>query len=66
MPEFDSGSLRSCRDIPLVRGRINQVEVVYDTVVEGGQAPGLVTEVPLHGDNASTLLIAAEAYSRHE
>jgi hypothetical protein len=42
------------------------VEVVYDTVVEGGQAPGLVTEVPLHGDNPSTLLIAAEAYSRHE
>lgn len=66
LPESDTGSLRSCRDIPLVRGRINQVEVAYDTVVEGGRAPGLVTEVLLHGDDASTMFIAAEAYSRDE
>ncbi|GHJ55645.1 hypothetical protein Nm8I071_49520 [Nonomuraea sp. TT08I-71] len=66
LPEFDSGSLRSRRAIPLVCGPINQVEVVYDTVVEGRHDAGLVSEVLLHGDHASTLLIAAEAHSRHE
>jgi hypothetical protein len=45
---------------------VNQVEVVYDTLVEGGSAPGLVSEVLLHGDDCSTLLIAAEAYDRDE
>ncbi|MFT4227051.1 hypothetical protein [Micropruina sp.] len=66
LPPSDTGSLRSRRDVPLTRGRINQVEVVYDITVEGCLAPGLVTEVLLHGDTASTLLIAAEAYSRDE
>lgn len=66
LPEFDLDSLRSRQGIPLVRGPINQVEVVYDTIVEGGRCAGLVSEVLLHGDHASTLLIAAEAYSRHE
>ncbi|MEU1686467.1 hypothetical protein [Micromonospora sp. NPDC005707] len=66
LPESDSGSLRSRRGIPLVCGPINQVEVVYDNVVEGRHDAGLVSEVLLHGDHASTLLIAAEAYSRHE
>ncbi|MFI1992993.1 hypothetical protein [Actinoplanes sp. NPDC020271] len=66
LPEFDSGARRSRREIPLVRGPINQVEVVYDTVVEGGREAGLVSEVLLHGNHASTLLIAAEAYSRNE
>lgn len=66
LPSTDAGSLRSRRDAPLVTGRINRVEVVFDTLVEGGSAPGLVTEVLLHGDTSSTLLVAAEAYSRHE
>jgi hypothetical protein len=66
LPESDTGSLRSCRDVPLVTGPVNQVEVVYDTLVEGGACPGLVTEALLHGDNRSTLLIAAAAYSRSE
>lgn len=66
LPDSDEGSLRSRRDIPLTRGRINRVEVVYDTEVEGGSAPGLLTEVVLHGDTTATHLIAAEAYSRDE
>lgn len=66
LPESDEGSLRSRSQIPVVTGRINKVEVVVDTLVEGGSAPGLVTEVLLHGDSSSTLLIAAEAYSRDE
>ncbi len=66
LPVSDEGSLRSRREIPVVTGRINKVEVVLDTLVEGGSAPGLVTEVLLHGDTSSTLLIAAEAYSRGE
>lgn len=66
LPESDEGSLRSRRAIPLVQGRINRVEVVLDTEVEGGSAPGLLSEVLLHGDSSSTLLIAAEAYSRDE
>jgi hypothetical protein len=66
LPESDTGSLRSRRDIPLTCGRINQVEVVYDTVVEGGRCSGLVSEALLHGERASTHLIAAEAYSRDE
>lgn len=66
LPHSDEGSLRSRRDVPVVTGRINKVEVVLDTSVEGGSAPGLVTEVLLHGDTSSSLLIAAEAYSRYE
>jgi hypothetical protein len=66
LPRSDAGSRRARRDIPLVTGPVHQVEVVYDTVVEGGVCPGLVTEVLLHGDDRSTLLIAAEAYSRSE
>lgn len=66
LPESDAGSLRSGRDIPLVTGPIKQVEIVCDTLVEGATAPGLITEALLHGDTGSTLLIAAEAYSRDE
>ncbi|MFT3944515.1 MAG: hypothetical protein QM705_11955 [Ancrocorticia sp.] len=42
------------------------VEVVVDTVLEGMRAPGLISEVLLHGEASSTLLIAADAYSRDE
>ncbi len=66
LPGSDEGSLRSRQDVPLVAGRINKVEVVLDTLVEGGSAPGLVTEVLLHGDASSSLLLAAESYSRGE
>jgi hypothetical protein len=66
LPERDHGALRSRRDIPLVRGSIRRVDVVYDTLVEGGSAPGVLSEVLLQGDTGSTLLIAAEAYSRDE
>lgn len=65
LPTSDEGLLRSRRGIPLA-GWINKVEVVFDTLVDGGSAPGLVSEVVLHGDTSSTLLIAAEAYSRGE
>jgi hypothetical protein len=66
LPESDAGSRRSRRDIPLVTGPIRQVEIVCDTLAEGVTAPGLITEALLHGDTGSTLLIAAEAYSRDE
>lgn len=66
LPDSDTGSLRSRRDAPLLSGRINKVEVVLDTVVEGGSAPGLISEVLLHGDTSSSLLMAAEPYSRDE
>lgn len=64
LPGHDLGSLRARRDIDLVRGPIGAVEVVYDTTVEGTECPGLITEALLHGEGGSTLLIAAEAYSR--
>lgn len=54
---------RSCLQ---ARGHINMVEVVVDTVLEGVWAPGLVSEVLLRGEASSTLLIAADAYSRDE
>lgn len=66
LPGNDVGSLRSRRDVPLLQGRVNQVEVVYDTLADGALNPGVVTEVLLHGDGRSTLLIAGEAYSRDE
>ncbi|WP_206063252.1 hypothetical protein [Nocardioides sp. HDW12B] len=66
LPGTDHGSLRSRRDVPLVVGGIKKVEVVLDTLVEGGSAPGLVTEVLLHGDASTSLLIAAESYSHNE
>jgi hypothetical protein len=66
VPEVDVGSLRSRRDIPLVRGPIKRVDVVCDTLVKGALCPGVVTEALLRGDSESTLLIAAEAYSRAE
>lgn len=66
LPGADEGSLRSRRDVPLVAGRINKVEVVLDTLVEGGSAPGLITEALLHGDTSTSLLIAAESYSVDE
>jgi hypothetical protein len=66
LPADDGGSQRSRRDIPLLQGRVNQVEVVYDTLADGASNPGVVTEVLLHGQGRSTLLIAAEAYSPDE
>jgi hypothetical protein len=63
-PQREAGVLRPRRRIPLITGWVNQAEVVYDTLVEGGATPGLVTEVLFHGDDRSTLLIAAEAYAR--
>jgi hypothetical protein len=66
LPSSDDGEPRSRRDVPVVTGRITKVEVVLDTSVEGATAPGLVTEVLLHGDTSSSLLIAAEAYTRRE
>ncbi|WP_418058562.1 hypothetical protein [Pimelobacter simplex] len=62
----DEGSRRWRQDVPVVTGRINKVEVVLDTIVEGGSMSGLVTEVLLHGETSSSLLIAAEAYSLDE
>jgi hypothetical protein len=50
----------------LVTGPIRQVEIVCDTLVEGATSSGLITEALIHGDAGSTLLIAAEAYSREE
>jgi len=55
---------RARRNIDLTCGRIMGVEVVYDTEVEGGRSPGLLTEMLFHGESNSTHLIAAEAYSR--
>lgn len=66
LPTGAEGGLRPRSDVPLVTGTVRAVEVVCDTVVEGSSAPGLVTEVLLHGEHDSTLLIAAEAYSRDE
>jgi hypothetical protein len=66
LPQHDDGSLRSRRNVPVVTGRIKAVEVVLDTLVEGGSAPGLVTEALIHGASTSMLLVAAEAYSPHE
>lgn len=66
LPEFTDQCLRPRRDIPLAGGAVQAVEIVYDTSAEEGQAPGVVTEVLLHGLSSSTLLIAAEAYSRAE
>lgn len=66
LPDVDQGSRRSCRDAPLVTGRINGVEVVLDTSIGEESVQELVTEALLHGDTSSTLMIAAEAYSRHE
>ena len=66
LPAVDVGSRRSCRDIPLVTGPIKQVEIVVDTLVDGWHDAGVLTEALLHGEAGSTLLIAAEAYSRDE
>jgi hypothetical protein len=66
LPNSPVGDRRPRQHLPLPTGRINHVEIVYDTTVEGGACPGLVTEAFLHGKDRSTLLIAAEAYSRDE
>lgn len=68
LADFDTGSLRARLDAPVLTGRINKVEVVFDTEVELKRlsGPGVVSEVLLHGDTSSSLLIAAEAYSRDE
>ncbi len=66
LPESDSGSLRSRTGIALACGAIRAVEVVFDTTVEGSFDAGLVTEVLLHGERGTVLLVAAEAYSRNE
>lgn len=66
LPSRDQGSLRSRRNIPLACGPVQSVEVVYDTLVEGGRSPGLVTEVLLHTERGNLLLLAAEAYGANE
>lgn len=66
LPPAADGGLRPRNDPPLLRGRVNHVEVAYDVLAEGGRTPGVVSEVLLHGDHESTLLIAAEAYSRDD
>lgn len=66
LPAVDVGSLRSRRNIPLVTGPITQVEIVVDTLVEGSLGAGVITEALLRSEADSTLLIAAEAYSRDE
>lgn len=66
LPSHDEGSLRSRRGIPLARGHVRSVEVVLDTTVDAGRAPGLVTEVLLHAERGALLLIAAEAYGVDE
>lgn len=68
LADFDTGLLRARLDPPLLTGRINKVEVVFDTEVEQEwfRGPGVVSEVLLHGDTSSSLLIAAEARSRDE
>lgn len=60
------GSWRPRREIGLVTGVIRAVEIVYDTTVPGCHLPGLVTEALLHGERASTLLVAADAYGEDE
>lgn len=68
LADYNTGSLRARMDAPLLTGKINKVEVVLDTEVEERwlDGPGVVSEVLLHGDTSSSLLIAAEAYSRDE
>ncbi len=66
LPALPEGELRPRQGLPLATGRISQVEIVYDTTVDGGACPGLVTEALLRSKDRSTLLIAAEAYSRKE
>jgi hypothetical protein len=68
LANFDTGSLRARLDAPVLTGRINKVEVVFDTELDEKwlRGPGVVSEVLLHGDTSSSLLIAAEAYSRDE
>ncbi|OJU41601.1 MAG: hypothetical protein BGN97_04040 [Microbacterium sp. 69-10] len=41
-------------------GRIRAVEAIYDTTVEDQASPGLLSEVLLHGDSGTALLVAAE------
>lgn len=62
LPSHDQGSLRSRRRIPLAHGPIRSVEVVYDTTVEGGRSPGLVTEALMHtrARNAGTPVLAID------
>ena len=52
LPHSATGSLRPRRDIPLATGRVNAVEVVFDTMVEGGSSPGLITETLLHTNSS--------------
>lgn len=66
LPTVDVGALRSRRNIPLVTGPIKQVEIVVDTLVDGGVGAAVLTEALLHGEAGSTHLIAADAYSREE
>ena len=66
LPGEDVDSFRSRRGIPLARGPVRSVDVVYDTTVDGRHAAGLVTEVLLRARTEAVLLIAAEAYGRDE
>ncbi|TQL01512.1 hypothetical protein [Cellulomonas sp. SLBN-39] len=71
VPDIDvmaiaAGELRPRTGLDLARGRIHGADVVLETGVEGARAATLLTEVLLHGDSGTTLLVAAEAYSRSE
>ena len=66
LPDTATGSKRPRREVALVRGRIEQVDVVFDTDSEEQVGTGMVTEVFMRTTADSTLLIAAEAYSRDE
>jgi hypothetical protein len=56
--------LRPRRDIALVTGPIEHVEIVFDTLVADASSPGVLTEALFRATGHSTLLVAAEAYSR--
>ena len=47
-------------------GPITHVEIVIDTLAGDGLSTGIMSEALLHRASGSTLLIAAEAYSRDE
>ncbi len=61
-PAAALGWLRQRSDIPLVRGAIRRVDLVFDTQAEGLSDQGVFTEVLLRSERESTLLMAADAY----
>lgn len=66
LPSVGTGLLRPASAMTLSRGRITSVDAAFDTTIDEDGVAGLLTEVFLRGDSGTTLLIAAEAYSREE